>query len=60
MLLFPWNTKLNFPCTSCTIFNNFQLFLICHNLLLGTLPWHSHYLNFFPINFNSITSSNLS
>jgi len=70
MLLFPWNTEFSFPCTSfiischatqiVEIVHNFQLFLICHNLLWGPLPWHSHYRKFFHNNFNSITSSNLS
>ena len=30
------------------IFHIMQLFLVCHNLWWGWLPWDSHYLSFFP------------
>ena len=40
------------------IFHILQLFLICHNLYWGRLPWNSHYLGTFHIHFLSTASSN--
>jgi len=57
-----WNPGLHLPYTSCIIcyhatqiiiisitievFHILQLFLICHNLFWGWLPWDSHYFSF--------------
>jgi hypothetical protein len=43
---------------SIEIFHIFWLFSIYHNTHSGWLPWDSHHLSFFHINFHSIVSSN--